>query len=285
MDARIARRRFPSCTPHVPMMRPTQPMLASLPDYLEDAQTHDTLAAVAHDLRLPLSHIKGFVSSLRRDDVDWDEDTRREFLAEIELETDRLTEMVESLLARRARTVSRPSRVSLAFAEPSAVVRGALHRVRGFIGNRQLRIDVAPDLPLVRMDARQMERVLANLLQNALKYTPWDTAIGIAARMTARNELEFMVEDEGPGVSIEDRERIFEPLFRSTRRHSNVPGNGLGLAICQSIVLAHGGSMQLTDRPGGGARFSVLLPARVCLVRDQVQEQGTQSCHNNPSRR
>jgi two-component system sensor histidine kinase KdpD len=260
-------------------------MLASLPDYLEDAQTHDTLAAVAHDLRLPLSHIKGFVSSLRRDDVDWDEDTRREFLAEIELETDRLAELLESLLATRARNISRPSRVSLAFAEPSAIVKGALHRVRGFIGNRQVRIDVAPDLPLVRMDARQMERVLANLLQNALKYTPWGTAIGIAARMTARNELEFMVEDEGPGVPTEDRERIFEPLFRSTRRHSNVPGNGLGLAICQSIVLAHGGSMQLTDRPGGGARFSVVLPARVCLVRDQLQEQEAQSCHNKPSRR
>jgi two-component system sensor histidine kinase KdpD len=86
------------------------------------------------------------------------------------------------------------------------------------------------------MDASQMERALANLLQNAIKYSPPGSPIGISARITASNELEFTIDDEGPGIPAEDRERIFEPFFRKrTARQSNVPGHGLGLAICQSI--------------------------------------------------
>jgi two-component system, OmpR family, sensor histidine kinase KdpD len=226
--------------------------------------TEEILAATAHDLRLPLSHIKGFVTSLRRTDVEWDDETRSEFMAEIDLETDRLAGLVESLLAVRAPDGSYTPGPDLTFVHPAAVVDGALHRVRGLIGDRRLRIDVPLNLPSVRIDASQMERVLANLLQNALKYSPPGTPIGVSARTTGDGELELSVEDEGPGIAVEDRERIFEPFFRKqTAQQSSVPGHGLGLAICQSIVLAHGGRMQVTDRPAGGARFSVFLPAQV----------------------
>jgi len=114
------------------------------------------------------------------------------------------------------------------------------------------------------MDASQMERVLANLLHNAVKYSPPDTAIGISARITDDDELEFSVDDAGPGISPEDRERVFTPYFRKqTADYSQVPGHGLGLAICQSIVRAHGGRICVSDRPGGGTRFSVLIPTHV----------------------
>jgi hypothetical protein len=114
------------------------------------------------------------------------------------------------------------------------------------------------------MDAGQMERVLANLLQNAIKYSPPGTPLGVSARITDDGKLELSVDDEGPGIPAEDRERIFSPFFRTqTAEHSKVPGHGLGLAICQSIVLAHGGRMLVADRPGGGARFSVLIPAQI----------------------
>jgi two-component system, OmpR family, sensor histidine kinase KdpD len=109
-----------------------------------------------------------------------------------------------------------------------------------------------------------MERVLVNLIHNAIKYSPSGTAIGISARLNDTHELEFAVEDEGPGVPAEDRECIFEPFFRRrAAQQSNVAGHGLGLAICQSIVLAHSGRMHVADRPDGSARFSVLLPARM----------------------
>ncbi len=223
----------------------------------------DALSAVAHELRLPLSHIKGFVTSLRRADVEWDEETRRDFLEVIDLETDRLAQLVDSLLPATTPSGVAPG-ADLAFTDPAAVVNGALHRVRGVLGERGVRRKTPARLPAVLMDASQMERVLANLLQNAIKYSPPGTPIGISARTTSDGELELTVEDEGPGIPAEDRARIFEPFFRKQAdRHSGVPGHGLGLAICQSIVLAHGGRIQVTNRRSGGARFSVFLPGPI----------------------
>jgi two-component system, OmpR family, sensor histidine kinase KdpD len=213
---------------------------------------------------LPLSHIKGFISSLRRTDVNWDEETRREFIAEIDVETDRLAELIDSLLSGRASNTTCTPAVDLAFSSPSSVVRGAVHRIRGLLQDRPLRLDLPPSLPSVRMDASQMERVLANLLQNAIKYSPPGTPLGVSARITDDGELELSVDDEGPGIPAEHRERIFSPFFRAqTAERSKVPGYGLGLAICRSIVLAHGGRMLVGDRPGGGTRFSVLIPAQM----------------------
>ena len=175
---------------------------------------HEGLAAVAHELRLPLSHIKGFVTSLRRVDVEWDEETRSEFLAEIDLETDRLAQLVESLLVSSAPDRSIARAPNLVFTDPASVVEGALHRIRGLLGERSLRRKIPPSLPAVRMDASQMERVLANLLQNAIKYSPPGSPIGVSARSTRRGELEFTIDDQGSGVPVADRARIFEPLFR-----------------------------------------------------------------------
>jgi two-component system sensor histidine kinase KdpD len=222
----------------------------------------EILAATAHELRLPLSHIKGFISSLRRTDVEWDDATRSEFIAEIDQETDRLAELVDSLLGVRATDTHTTPGADLAFTHPAAVVEGALRRAR-LSRERPVRVDVPSTLPSVLIDGRQMERVLVNLLENAVKYSPAGAAIGIVARITRDCELELAVEDEGPGVPAEDRERIFEPFFRNqAARGSDVPGHGLGLAISQSIVLAHGGRMDVCNRPGGGACFSVFLPVR-----------------------
>ena len=227
------------------------------------ASAEEILAATAHELRLPLSHIKGFVSSLQRTDVEWDEQTRREFITEIDRATDHLTGLVDSLLAARAPGADGKPGPDMTFTEPAAVLEGAFNRV-GLPGKRPLRIDVPSTLPSIRMNASQMERVVVNLVENAIKYSPSGTPIGVSARVTRDGELRLSVEDEGPGVPVADRERIFEPFFRNQMaRKSNVPGHGLGLAICQSIVLAHGGRIEVNDRPGSGACFSVFLPAPV----------------------
>ncbi len=215
---------------------------------------------VAHDLRLPLSHIKGFVTTLRRDDLEWDETSRQDFLAEIELEADRLAQMIDSLLQAPASTDAGRPAAKLAPTDPSAVVKGALHRTRGLFGSRPVRVEISPGLPQVLTEASDMERVLANVIQNAVKYSPAGTPITVSARLNGVDEVELAVEDEGSGVPVEHRERIFEAFFRTPSGEQSEPGHGLGLAICQSIVLAHGGRIQVGDRPGGGARFSVLLP-------------------------
>jgi two-component system sensor histidine kinase KdpD len=250
------------------------------------------LAATAHELRLPLSHIKGFVSSLRRADVTWDEETRSEFLAEIEIETDRLTQLVDSLLTASAREGTVDSLPELTLATPASVVEGGLHRIRGLLKlrARPLRLDVPPSLPPVWLDASRIERVLANLIQNAIKYSPPHTPIGVSARITHDGEFELSVDDEGPGIAVDDRQRIFEPFFRSqTTDQSKVHGHGLGLAICQAIVRAHGGRIQIFDRIGGGTRFSVFLPAQVrpghLETKHHAKDQGNDSAEHSPSGR
>jgi two-component system sensor histidine kinase KdpD len=222
---------------------------------------HDVVAAAAHELRLPLSHIKGFVSTLRRTDVEWDEATRNDYLAEIVGETDRLAELLQSLLETGGGNGTGTQTPFLEPTHPASVVNGAMQRVRGLLADRVVRLDVAPNLRPVGMNASQMERVLANLLQNAVKYSPVGTPIDIVVRMNGDAELEFVVRDLGPGVPIEDHERIFQPYSRGQlTQGSDAPGHGLGLAICYSIVRAHGGWIDLASRPGGGACFSVVLP-------------------------
>jgi two-component system, OmpR family, sensor histidine kinase KdpD len=260
---------------HAPPLRKTSDEISdrSMTTSVLTASAEEILAATAHELRLPLSHIKGFVSSLQRTDVEWDEQTRLEFITEIDLATDHLTELVDELctprsaaergLAARAPGAGGKPGPDMTFTEPAAVLEGALNRV-GLPGKRPLRIDVPSTLPSIRMNASQMERVVVNLVENAIKYSPSGTPISVSARVTRDGELRLSVEDEGPGVPAADRERIFQPFFRNQMaRKSNVPGHGLGMAICQSIVLAHGGRIEVTDRPGSGACFSVFLPALV----------------------
>ncbi|MBV9353974.1 MAG: hypothetical protein JO023_00465 [Chloroflexi bacterium] len=250
--------------------------------------SQEVLATVAHDLRLPLSHIKGFVTTLRRDDLEWDEASRKDFLAEIELEADRLAQMIDALLQAPTATDGGRPAGNLASTDAGAVVKGALHRTRGLFGTRPLRVDIASGLPQLRLDASEMERVLANLIQNAIKYSPAGTPITVSARLTGADEVELAVEDEGSGVPVEDRARIFDRFFRTaSSRQSAVPGHGLGLAICQSIVLAHGGHIEVGDRRGGGARFSVLLPVpinRRSQARRDDQYAAVRARHDKPLR-
>jgi two-component system sensor histidine kinase KdpD len=215
------------------------------------------LAATAHELRLPLSHIKGFVSSLRRTDVTWDPQTTSEFLEEIEVEADRLGELIDSMLADGARNASVSPSEAFELVSPAYVINSALHRVRDLVRDHRVQVDAPEQLPAFRMNRDGIERVIANLVQNAVKYSLSDSPIGVSAHVTSGGDLEFAVEDHGPGVPLEERERIFQPFFRSRTR---IAGHGLGLAIALSIVKAHGGEIRVTDRPGGGARFNVLVP-------------------------
>jgi two-component system, OmpR family, sensor histidine kinase KdpD len=222
----------------------------------------ELLVATAHELRLPLSQIRGFVSSLRRTDLWWDVKTRLDFLAEIDAETDRLVHLVDSLLPARGASADS------VFASPCDIVAGGLYRVRGLLGQRELRVEVSRRLPTVRMDARQMERVVANLVENATKYSSPGSTIVISARIAANGDLELSVDNDGPGIPAEARERFFEPFFRrQMTKQSQAPGHALALATCKSIVEAHGGHIWVYDHPVKGTRFSVVLPPRLYVQR------------------
>jgi K+-sensing histidine kinase KdpD len=221
------------------------------------------LASASHELRTPLGHIKGFVSTLRQTDVEWDEATRQDFLGEIEREADRLAKLIGDLLDMSRLESGGLDEIERAPSPPRTLVTGGLDRVRGLLNGRAVIVDAPPDLPSVLVEPSQIERVIANLVENAAKYAPGESAITVAATVVGR-ELQFRVEDEGPGIPDEDLDRIFERFVRLKHDGDTVPGTGLGLAICRRIVEAHGGWIR-AENTTSGVQFLVgipLMPAR-----------------------
>jgi two-component system sensor histidine kinase KdpD len=143
---------------------------------------------------------------------------------------------------------------------PSAVVAGGLDRVRRKLVGREVALKIPDDLPDIEVDTGRVGRVVANLVDNAVKYSPAGTVIQVVGR-PVDGHVELAVEDEGPGIAAEHLERIFDKFFRD-RTGDNLAGTGLGLSIWRTIVRAEGGSIWAENRPTGGARFVVRFPSR-----------------------
>jgi two-component system sensor histidine kinase KdpD len=216
------------------------------------------LAAVSHDLRTPLASIKASVSSLRQTDVHWSADDEADLLATIESNADRLDALVGNLL-----DMSRLRTGSIApFLRATAVDEVAPVALRGLDGAETLLIVVPDDLPLVMADPGLLERVLANLFSNALRYSPDGQPPELRAREDGDRVL-LEVTDRGPGVPDDLKDQLFEP-FRRLDERSSV---GLGLAVAKGFAEAMGGTITPLDTPGGGLTMRVSLPAQTSGVR------------------
>jgi len=201
------------------------------------------LAAVSHDLRTPLASIKASVSSLRQTDV----------LATIEQNADRLDALIGNLL-----DMSRLHTGSLQpFLRPTAIDEVAPVAVGGLDDSLRLELAVPEGFPLVLADPGLLERVLANLFSNALRYSPASRPPELQAQLVD-GMVRLEVVDHGPGVPDSQKERIFEPFTRVADRH---PGVGLGLAVAKGFAEAMGGRIEAGDTPGGGLTVTVTLPA------------------------
>ena len=139
------------------------------------------------------------------------------------------------------------------------LIGSALRVLEPALAGRRIDVDMPADLPLVSCDGALIERVLVNLLENAVKYTPTPSPIGIIARDIG-DRIEVAIEDRGPGLPAGREEVMFEKFVRGDPE-SSIPGVGLGLAICRAIVNAHGGTIVAENRADGGARFVFTLPA------------------------
>jgi two-component system sensor histidine kinase KdpD len=228
------------------------------------------LSSVSHDLRTPLAVIAGASSSLVQDGGSMSADTRRELLATIVEESQRLSRLVENLL-NMTRLESGVQRVQKDWHVFEDIVGSAVREVSRHIGDRPIETQIPADLPLVPIDAVLIEQVLINLLDNAAKYSSPGTPIAIAAR-SEPDRLIVEVTDQGPGLQPGEEQRIFEKFFRSAAAEHRQRGAGLGLAICRAIVEAHGGriwAQNRTDKPGAIFRFSLPIgdqPPEVALV-------------------
>ncbi|EFE66621.1 turgor pressure sensor [Streptomyces viridosporus ATCC 14672] len=212
------------------------------------------LAAVSHDLRTPLAGIKAAVSSLRSEDVDWSPEDTAELLASIEEGADRLDHLVGNLLDM-SRLHTGTVTPLIREIDVDEVVPMAL----GGVPEGSVALDVPETLPMVAADAGLLERAMANVVENAVKYSPPGVPVLVAASAHA-DRVEVRVVDRGPGVPDEAKGRIFEPF----QRHGDAPrgaGVGLGLAVARGFAEAMGGTLDAEDTPGGGLTMTLTLRA------------------------
>jgi K+-sensing histidine kinase KdpD len=231
------------------------------------------LDAVTHDLRTPLTSIKASVTTLLEDfrsrmhikeSVSLDEEGRGEMLEVIDEETDRLNNFIEGLV-EMARIEAGEMRLRRRWGSIEEIVATALTRAAPRTRAHNVQVSLDAQLPSVRVDARAVAEVVYTLVDNAAKYSPAGAGIKVEAKQDGERAVRLCVEDEGPGVPVELRERVFDKFFRAMRdgdAGTNQPsGTGMGLAIAKGIVEAHGGSIRIEDARGGsGSRVVVTLP-------------------------
>lgn len=215
------------------------------------------VSVVSHELKTPLALIKGYVSTLRREDARWDRKIVKESLQVIEEETDRLSKLVEDLL-----DASRLQANNLSVKRSDVLLSDmTLHiaqRMQTQTTLHTIKVDFPENFPVILADEHRMNQVLTNLIGNSIKYSP-----GGEIRVTGQVRPDMVivcVSDQGPGIAQSDIPHIFDRFYRSSDAVRNTKGVGLGLYLSRAIIEAHGGKIWVDPETGKGARICFLLP-------------------------
>jgi len=221
------------------------------------------LNSISHDLRTPLVSIVGALSSLLQDSASFDAQMRKELLSGAYEEAGSLNRLVGNLLDM-TRVEAGTLKINAKLCDLHDLVGASLHVLKDKLEKREVRINIAPDMPEVAMDFTLMLRVFVNLVDNAVKYSNPDMPIEITAELS-KNEVMIKVKDQGFGIPEEDLTRIFDKFYRAVKPRQ-VTGTGLGLSICKGIVEAHGGRIFAENNSDKGATLIVSLPLGVKKV-------------------
>jgi len=218
----------------------------------------DFISNVSHELRTPLASLKALTETLQDGALD-DPGVAQKFLARIETEVDALAQMATELLDL-SRIESGQIALTLESISPLKLIASAVERMKlqAERANLTLSIDASDALPLIRADQARLEQVLVNLIHNAVKFTPSNGVVTLAAERD-RNSIRFMVRDTGIGIPMDDLTRIFERFYRVDRARSG-GGTGLGLSIAKHLVEAHGGKIWAESVEGKGSSFYFTIP-------------------------
>jgi two-component system sensor histidine kinase KdpD len=215
------------------------------------------LNSISHDLRTPLVSITGALSSMEEAGPALDEEVRKSLIETAREEAERLNRLVGNLLDI-TRLEAGAMQLHREACDVQELIGSALEQIGTPLKNRQVNVEISPKVPLVSLDFVLFSRVLVNVIDNALKYSPLEKTIEIRARVS-KQDLEISIADRGEGIPVDDLERIFDKFYR-VQRPDNVSGTGLGLSISKGIVEAHGGSISAENRRGGGAIFTIRVP-------------------------
>lgn len=217
------------------------------------------ISTVHHELRTPIAIIKGYASTLGRDDVEWEQSVIRENMTIIEEEADRLTALVEDLLTASKIQASQALQLNIADTRLERLAARSVGRLAGQ-SKHKIALSFPDNFPVIQGDEARLRQVIDNLLTNAIKYSPADKTITVGGRFTRKNVTLF-VRDEGPGIPQDQIEKIFERFYRIddklTRR---TQGTGLGLYLAKAIVEAHKGEISVKSQVGSGSTFYFTLP-------------------------
>jgi PAS domain S-box-containing protein len=231
-----------------------------------DALKDIFISVVSHELKTPVSIIKGYAETLQRLEARQNAELVEEMLTSITEEADRLARLVDDLLdASRLQAGGLPFH-DVEDVDLPALAERVVQRYRPQTERHDLRLAFPDDFPTVRGDPVRLEQVLDNLVSNAIKYSPRGGPVRIAGEATPV-EVVLSVQDEGVGIPLEEQERIFDRFYRVESPETRaVSGTGLGLYLTRAIVEAHGGRCWVNSTPGQGATFFVALPRETSLA-------------------
>ena len=215
----------------------------------------DFISTVSHELRTPLGFIKGYSTTLLRNDTTWDAATQREFLTIIDEEADHLTVLLENVL-ESARLQSNTLPMNFQPSRIDSIIRDVVMRTQ--LHYKNVEIKVSLPAVLVQADSVRLTQVFENLIINAIKYAPGSPII-INSKQE-KDDLHLTFADNGPGIPDEHLTHLFDRFYRVPGQSAS--GTGLGLFICQQIILAHKGKIWVESKLGEGTTFHILLPIR-----------------------
>jgi signal transduction histidine kinase len=215
------------------------------------------ISIISHELKTPVALIKGYVSTLRREDADWDGSIVQDSLQVIEEEADRLTGLIENLLDA-SRLQAGGMKLNLTDVCVPDLVKRIATRFQTQTQNHKMVLSFSDDFPIVLADESRLEQVISNLISNAIKYAP-QGEITITGQ-TRQDNVIVCVSDEGPGIAPEDIPFIFDRFYRAPEAARQTKGAGLGLYLSRAIVEALNGRMWVDPQSGKGGRICFSLP-------------------------
>jgi two-component system sensor histidine kinase KdpD len=215
------------------------------------------LNAISHDLRTPLVSVIGTLSSLQEEGMGLDDVAKKNLIQVAREEADRLNHLITNLLDE-SRIEAGAIKLSRQLSEVQDLVGATLEQLGSRASARSIKIDIPSEIPFISVDFGLIVQTLANILDNAMKYSPADSPIDIKARQHDQ-EVYIEITDHGVGIPEEDLVNIFDKFYR-IKRPDNVAGTGLGLSISKGIIEAHGGIIEAEKGSDGGTIIRVKLP-------------------------
>jgi signal transduction histidine kinase len=213
---------------------------------------------ISHELKTPVALIKGYVSTLRREDATWDREVIEDSLEVIEEEADHLTELIENLLDA-SRLQAGVLAINSSDGDLAALARRIAERFRTQSTQHQIIVDFPDDFPIIMGDDDRLAQVFSNLISNAIKYSPTGGEIRIQGQVRSE-QVVVCISDQGPGIAISDIPYVFDRFYRASDASRSTKGAGLGLYLARAVVEAHGGRIWVDPKPGAGARICFSLP-------------------------